>query len=214
MPFEMQDTRRKIMDILREHGNSTVDTIVSALSDKYDMPITAVTVRHHLNILHKDNLVTSDTFKHRDSPGRPQRLYGLTTQAEEHFPRNYQHLIASLLREMRNSLSETQTNVILEGAATTMAHEARIPKGLTLAERLQYAVEYLNEHGYDATYEPTNDGYVLHTQNCPYHALAKGDEALCQLDLRIVSTMLGVVPKLLTHMVMGDSSCSYLIPNK
>ena len=80
----MQDTRRKIIDILRENNQATVDTIVNYLADNYDQELTAVTVRHHLNILQEDNLVRSDTLKHRTSPGRPQRLYELTSQAEEH----------------------------------------------------------------------------------------------------------------------------------
>ncbi|MAU09689.1 MAG: hypothetical protein CL607_07710 [Anaerolineaceae bacterium] len=214
MPYEMQDTRRKIIDILRENNQATVDTIVNYLADNYDQELTAVTVRHHLNILQEDNLVRSDTLKHRTSPGRPQRLYELTSQAEEHFPSNYQHLVASLLRELRATLPEEQSNVILEGAALTMAHEAQIPKHMDLGERLTYAVRYLNEHGYDADYEPVDDGYLLHTRNCPYHSLAKGEDGLCQLDMRLIAAMLGAIPRMTAHMAQGDNACSYLIPTE
>ena len=47
----MQKTRQKILEHLREHGESTVNELSKALDN-----LTAVTVRHHLDVLKERSL--------------------------------------------------------------------------------------------------------------------------------------------------------------
>ena len=206
----MQETRRVILDILREHGQATVDDIVRELQARRG-EITAVTVRHHLNILQREDLITSPELRRRAAPGRPQHMYMLTDKAKTHFPNNYQHLAAGLLEELKKHLPPNGVNVILEGVAERMAYEAAIPD-IPLNERLMLAVDYLTEHGYDAHWETATDGFLLHTANCPYHHVVQEHPALCDMDMRLVSSLLGVVPRRITHRQEGDKTCSYFIP--
>ena len=55
----MQLTRKRILDILKEQGHATVDE----LSDK--LKLTAVTVRHHLDVLRTEKLVEPPIVRHR-----------------------------------------------------------------------------------------------------------------------------------------------------
>lgn len=206
----MQETRRLILEILRERGQATVDDMVRELQARRGQ-ITAVTVRHHLTILQKDGLISSPEMRRRATPGRPQHTYMLTEQATTQFPNNYQRLAAGLLEVIQQHLPAEGVNVILEGVADHMAHDAALPP-LPLHERLQLVVDYLTRHGYDAQYEQQPDGYVLHTSNCPYHKVVRGTPALCDMDMRLVAGLLGVVPRRLAHMAAGDSRCSYFIP--
>lgn len=206
----MQETRQYILEILRERGEATVDDIVYDLQAKRGA-ITAVTVRHHLNILQRDALVTSPQLKRRASPGRPQHTYTLTEKAKAHFPNNYQTLAASLLDELRKQLPPDGINVILEGVALKMADQASIPNA-PINERLDLTVEYLTESGYEARWEVSEEGYLLHTSNCPYHNVAQNTPQLCEMDMRLVTTLLGIVPRRLMHRTEGDADCSYLIP--
>lgn len=207
----MQETRRHILEVLRERGESTVDDLVFELRKRRGDMITAVTVRHHLTELLKENLITHPQFRHRGSPGRPQHIYALTTQARNQFPNNYHSLASNLLAQITEQLPQNQVNVILEGVADRMASQANIPP-LPLEERLERVIAYLNEHGYSAGWEEHVDGYILRTVNCPYHHLAQSDQHLCEMDMRLVASMLGIVPRLLSRMSQGDLSCSYLIP--
>jgi predicted ArsR family transcriptional regulator len=70
----MQQTRRYILDILKTRGEATVDEIVEELQERRGKDITAVTVRHHITCLQKDDLIASPQLRHRDSPGRPQHV--------------------------------------------------------------------------------------------------------------------------------------------
>jgi predicted ArsR family transcriptional regulator len=209
----MQQTRRHILDILKTRGEATVDEIVEELQQRRGKDITAVTVRHHITCLQKDDLIASPLLRHRDTPGRPQHVYALTEAAIAQFPNNYQQLATGLLQAIQEKLPPEGVNVILEGVARQMAGEANIPD-LPLAQRLDMAVEYLSTRGYEAYWETDAADYILHTDNCPYHLLAKDNHALCELDMRLIATLLGVVPRRLTHVAAGDSSCAYRIPNQ
>ena len=208
----MQETRRKILDILKERSEATVDDIVGDL-ERLRGSITSVTVRHHLAKLQEEGLVDIHETRHRSSPGRPQHVYALTEQGVNYFPNNYLDLSAHLLKQIKSQLSPAQVNVIIEGVADNMAVDAEIPSG-TIRERLDAVVDYLNHHGYKASWEAQQGGYVLQTSNCPYHQIAQENEMLCTMDMRLISKMLGVVPRLLSRVSGGDEICSYLIPSK
>ncbi len=206
----MHETRRYILDILNNRGQATVGDIVADLRQRKG-DITAVTVRHHLTRLQQENLITAPELLHRATPGRPQHTYALTEKARECFPNNYAPLTTHLLGQMAEILPISQVNVILEGVADRMASEAGV-SGLPLQERLEKAVDYLNRHGYDAYWETCDGGYVLHTANCPYHQVAERTYALCEMDMRLIASILGTVPRLLNRISSGAATCAYMIP--
>ncbi|MBZ0283287.1 MAG: hypothetical protein K8L97_21300 [Anaerolineae bacterium] len=207
----MQQTRRYILDILKEQGEATVDDLVENLRQRRGDTITAVTVRHHLNELLKDSLITNAQSRHRTAPGRPKHIYVLTEQSKECFPNNYQPLATGLLAQICTQLPPKEVNVILEGVANHMASQANVPD-IPLVNRMDIVVNYLNEHGYNARWEKDTEGYILRTSNCPYHFIAQTNHALCEMDMRLVAALLGVVPRLMSRMSTGDASCAYMIP--
>jgi predicted ArsR family transcriptional regulator len=208
----MQETRQYILDILREKRHATVDEMVDDLEKKRGAAITAVTVRHHLNELLKEQLIQTTDLKHRDSPGRPQHVYVLTDAAHEHFPNNYLILLSNMLGQLTDTLHGSEVNVIFEGIADKMATQAEIPSA-PLSERLEYVVRYLNEHGYNAYWKRSEGGFLLSTSNCPYHHIAEANHILCNMDMRMMSSLLGIVPRLVSRISDGSSYCSYFIPD-
>jgi len=207
----MQETRQQILDILRERGEATVDNIVADL-EAIRGSITSVTVRHHLSKLQDDGLVDMPQMRHRSTPGRPRHIYTLTEKGSAQFPNNYQSLAGNLLHEIKRNLPDDTVNVIIEGVVDNMVDEAKIPVEGDLPTRLEKVVNYLNTHGYEAEWRTHSDGFVLKTTNCPYHGIEDEDETLCHLDMRLISKMLGVVPRLMARISEGDEACSYLIP--
>lgn len=209
----MQETRQQILDILGEFRDATVDNLVASLRKKRGDSITAVTVRHHLNELLAQGLINQVELRHRNTPGRPQHVYALTEQAKEYSPNNYRPFIMGLMTELSEQLPASQVNVILEGVANRMSGEAGIDS-FSITERLDQVISYLNQHGYNARWERHEEGYILLTTNCPYHHIAKTTQALCEMDFRLVASLLGVVPRLITRKSGGDASCSYLVPHE
>src|SRR3954469_11436672 len=138
----MQETRRLILEVLRSRGEATVDEVVAALTERINHDITAVTIRHHLDILRSEDLVTAPVVRRRNTPGRPQHVYALTEKALEYFPNNYQNLAANLLDQMKSVLPQAQVNVIFEQMADKMLAGAGV-QGTSVEARLDSAVVYL-----------------------------------------------------------------------
>lgn len=210
--MELQETRRHILDIMRESEQATVEEIVAGLTQRLQRSITTVTVRHHLEKLREEGLVNAPEVLRRSSPGRPQYAYSLTDKAYEYFPNNYAGFAGNLLVQLKQHLPPQEVNVILQDMAQTMAYTAGVPSGDAISERVSHLVAYLNDQGYTATCEPTNGGYLLTTCNCPYERIAGKHEELCEFDLRLVSSMLGVVPRFVGTLRGGQASCQYFIP--
>ncbi len=207
----MQQTRQYILETLRERGDATVDEIVQALRERINHNITAVTVRHHLDILRSEDLVTAPSVRRRRTPGRPQYVFGLTEKAQDCFPNNYQHLSAALLNQIKATLPPAQVNVILESVAQEMAANASI-LDVPLEARLDQVVAYLSGQGYEAHWETCQDGYLLHTRNFPYRQVAGEHQELCNMDFHLISALTGIVPRRVGRLADHDESCAYLIP--
>lgn len=207
----MQQTRRHILEILKEHKEATIDEIVEALTDRIGK-ITAVTVRHHLEILRGDGLVAAPTVRRRSAPGRPQYVYSLTERASEMFPNNYQGLASGLLEQLKSHLEPVQVRDILDGVADTMAETASIPEG-PIDVRLDHVVTFLNEAGYEAIWQPTEDGAVLSVTNCPYEQVSCTNRELCSMDERLISTLLGTHPRRISWRQEDGENCAFLIKN-
>ncbi len=202
----MQQTRQIILNYLKEHGPTTVDKLVEVLN------LTSVTVRHHLDILRTEGLVAEPVIRHRTSRGRPQYLYALTEKASQYFPKNYDDLASKILAEIKAASTPQGVNVIFEGVASRFAAEAPRPvPGEPITNRLDRAVAFLNTRGYVAHWEGTSEGFVLHTCNCPYEALAPQNRELCGMDKALIGNLVGAAPQCLTRVADGSSSCAYLI---
>jgi len=208
----LQETRRHILDILKEFDTCTVEDIVDQLSERLNRGITTVTVRHHLERLRAENLVSQPQIRRRSGPGHPQYVYSLTPEALDFFPSNVTHLADEMFTQIKRHLPDDQVNVILEGMADQMASDAAVASDAPLDERLASAVSYLNEQGYDAHFEKTDEGYMLTTCNCPYERIVGNHDELCGFDLRLMSSILGVVPRFVGTKKEGHHDCQYLVP--
>src|SRR5690606_6250048 len=207
----MQQTRRQIIEILRGHKEATIDEIVEALTERIGK-ITAVTVRHHLEILRGDGLVAAPTVRRRSAPGRPQYVYSLTERAAEVFPNNYQGLVSGLLEQMKTRLEPVQVREILDGVADTMANGAAIPEG-PMDTRLDHVVEFLTDAGYQAEWQPTDGGVVLHCSNCPYDQVSCYNREVCAVDERLISNLHGVRRRRISWRQEDGEICAYLTKN-
>lgn len=207
----IQETRGHILEILKTKGASTVDEIVEALHQRTDKRVTPATVRHHLDVLRIDALIEAPAVRRRDTPGRPQYVYHLTDKALDLFPTNYAGLAHVLLNQIKQQLPRESVNVILEGAAEQLAANALIPE-VSIGERLDMVIAYLNQQGYQASYETIADGYLLHTSNCPFERVATAHDDLCQLDSHLIAHLTGVIPRRVGRLAAGDASCTYFIP--
>jgi predicted ArsR family transcriptional regulator len=202
----MQATRQRILEILKERGEATIEELGTALD------LTSVTVRHHLDILRGEGLVEVPQVRRRATPGRPQYVYILTEAAGDYFPKNYGSLANLMITEVRDRYGPAELDSILQAMARRIEGDVPGSTDGPFEQRLARVVSVLNERGYIAKWEKNADGYLLHTNNCPYRDVARDHSEVCTMDMTLISDLLGVVPERIMWTAAGENSCAYHIP--
>jgi predicted ArsR family transcriptional regulator len=202
-PF-VQATRLRILEILKEHGDVTVAELARQLG------MAPVSVRHHLDVLQGEQLICAPRVRHGGTVGRPRQVYALTEAASAYFPSNHGKLALGLLEEIKGLLSPGDLQALFDRLADSMVAEARVlPGDATVKERVEHAVDFLNERGYLARYELIDGRYVIYTLNCPYAGLAEHHRELCGMDKRMLDRLVGGTPSVVTRIADGDCRCAY-----
>ena len=206
----MQATRERILNILKERDQATVGELSRELG------LTAVTVRHHLDILRSEGFVAPPLVRRRKTPGRPQYVYTLTEDASAFFPKKYDHLAGLILSEVHSCLSPAEVNQMMKRIGEHIADRVALPGEDDFETRLIAAVEFLNEQGYLARWERCEDGedagdYLLHISNCPYERVARQYHEVCTIDLTLLTRLLGISPQRIAWAAQGDHQCIYAI---
>lgn len=202
----MQFTRERILSILKEHGQATVDDLSQELG------LTTVTVRHHLDILRGEGLITAPLIRRRKTPGRPQYVYALAEKASSFFPKRYEHLARLIINEMHSYLSPGKVDQLMQRIGECIASQATLPDSDNFETRLVAAVEFLNELGYMAHWEPSSNGdYLLHIANCPYERVSRHNREVCTMDMALLNRLLGVSLERTSWTAQGDLQCIYVV---
>ena len=116
--MELHQTRQKIIEYLKEKDQATVDELADVVS------LTPMAVRYHLNVLQKDNLITTPAVRRPKGRGRPQQVYTLTDAADELFPVDYFGLTDYLLDELSLQMGQDGVRQIFCRIAERLACEA------------------------------------------------------------------------------------------
>jgi len=202
----MQETRQRILEILKVHGQATVSELSEALG------LTAVTIRHHLEVLHGQGLIAPPHTRRRQGPGRPQHVYRLAEEAGRLFPKGYDRLVEAVLTELETRLAPEEMEDLVTGIAERMAAVAQLPVDGGLPTRLEATLEFLNSLGYLASAEKGEDGrYRLYVTNCPYEQVARRHPQPCRIDERMIARLLGVSLERLEWIAAGNDRCTYLL---
>ncbi len=202
----MQNTRQRILEILREERQATVEDLARRLG------LTPMTIRHHLNVLQAQNLVVASQVRRSTRVGRPRLVYTLTETADDLFPQNHGLLANYLLDEIKEMLPEQEVRAMFRRIAARLASEAPPPEpDQSFEERLRQVAEFLERQGFLTRWERTEDGYVLTNVNCPYRQVSRRHREPCLMDAELLFLLMGVTPQPLGGKGAGDAPCRYLL---
>lgn len=182
----MHETRRKIFSLIAEKSQLSVDQIARELN------ISPMTVRHHLGVLQQDGLVEGHSQKGRRCVGRPRYVYSLTPAGAEQFPSNLTLLTHALFTYLEGSSSPQEMNRLVVYLAQELAGPFSAPVDAAPAEKLDQIALFLNNLGYQASWEPLHNGgqsYRIHLKNCPYRWLAGRHALLCEMDDQLLKLL-------------------------
>jgi len=201
----MKSTRERVLQSLLSNPRSTISELADAVE------INAISVRHHLNSLQAEGLVSFEEERH--GVGRPRLVYFLTEKGAERFPTQYFRLTNRLLDQMKESLPAPMVSKLFEQMAAGIAAEAaQKASSLTLEGKLNYIKELLATEGFSMEWEKAGDSYEIHEITCPYYHVGQSHPEVCNVDQTLISTILNIPAEKITCVLRGDAHCTYLIP--
>ena len=202
----MQSTRQEILEILKIERTATVEDLAARLE------LTPMTIRHHLNVLQAQNLVSATKVRRSQKVGRPRLIYALTEAADQLFPQNYGDLARRIVTELKETVGKDETRALLRRVAGRLAKQAPPPAaGQSFEDRLNQVARFLEGQGLLTRWQKTDQGYVFINANCPYRKVAQEHGETCELDIALIRELLKVEPKRLTAAGQEDQACSYLL---
>jgi len=201
----MQDTRQQILEILKRHGEVTVQELSRELG------LTSVTVRHHLEILRSEGYITEPEVRRSNRPGRPRYVYRLTSTAADLFPNNYSGLASALLDTLDEYLVPEDRQKILHETARRMVPDVgELPKDHNA--RMDVVLSAMNQQGFVARWDKDKDSrYMIYISSCPYHHVAQNHPETCQIDKSIIQLLTGAEPVRIQTSAQEGGLCVYVI---
>jgi len=175
-----------------------------------------VSVRHHLDILQGDNLISVDRLERKGNVGRPQQIYALTDVANDHFPDNFAALAAGLVRQLKRVLPPEEVETAFKALAHDFAGKLQPTLvDLPVEERLQRVAHFLNERGYLARWEmdlsAADGSFLLHKCNCPYAGVSDEHNELCVMDQALINELMGESCQRIQSMAKDARCCTYRV---
>lgn len=210
----VENTRSKILDILRRRREATVEELKKALD------LAPATVRRHLDILQRDGHVKVRPV--RRETGRPHYAFSITEAGQDLFPQHYVRITNRLIDEIVALAPEDTSGrsgrelavVIFERMADRLARSygPRL-SGRTLAERVTEVAALLAGEGISLEVQPKDGEFLLLGRGCPCQRLAEKNLNVCAHDQRLLSLLLDaeVEPEPLPD---GGAICAYRVREK
>jgi predicted ArsR family transcriptional regulator len=185
--------------ILQRLGNASASQISQQLHR------TRPDILHHMQILIKEGVVEKTIPAMRPSGrGRPPVDYHLTTTSS---PEELSTLVKAMF-------SVVSTHPDLIGMLEKIARQITGPVSQVHSSSpavLNQAVEWLNRHGYQASWEAGAHGPRIRLRHCPYRSLSEEHPMVCHLDACILQNLVGECMALaqVKPAGRGSSSCIF-----
>ncbi len=199
------ETRKRLLrHLLRHKSGSSIDELARAAG------VTRTAVRQHLALLMRDGLVSAGGT--RPSGGRPQKLFVLTAQGRETFPRRYSWFAQLLIEAMAREHGSAGLRLRLARLASAVVAQLRqgSPAPSSRRKRIEKLSEVMDGLGYDARTGPDAGGMpTIEADNCIFHELAMKNPEVCQFDLALLSGFSGRKAELTECMARGGHVCRF-----
>jgi predicted ArsR family transcriptional regulator len=198
----MQETRQRIVELLRVRGGQTIEELARVLH------LTRTAVVSHLSALQAEGLIARGSLR----PGRrrPSRLYVVTAAADVIFPKTYDQFAAFLLDELEREGPDTLTRVLARLGDRWVAQDLPKVKGLRGSARLETAQRILKRRGFMPTLERRDGGFTLREHNCPVMVLAVAHPEICTMVHRWLEALVGVPLERVRCMRQGEPFSEYV----
>lgn len=175
------DTRPEMLRLLRR-SRQTITSLANALR------LTDNAVRTHVAALERDGIV-EHVGTQRDTGGKPARVYELTREGEELFPKAYALVLGKLVEEIARAEGRPRALELLREVGRQVA--ATVPPAEGAEGRVRAAAAALRGLGGDVEVQRTDSGWRLQGYGCPLSAVTADHPEVCALAQALVEEITG-----------------------
>lgn len=175
------ETRAKLLHLLRRPPQ-TVTGLSAALG------LTDNAVRTHIAALGRDGIV-SHVGTQRDTGGKPARVYALTEEGEELFPKAYALVLGGLVEQIARSDGWEHAVALLRAVGEQVGSGMSAPDDV--GGRVAAAAAALRGLGGDIEVLQTGTGWRLQGYGCPLSAVTARHPQVCALAKALVEEITG-----------------------
>lgn len=203
----MSNTRDNVLKTLLTRQRCTINELADAVG------INPISVRHHVNKLEANGLVSAEEERH--GVGRPRLVYFLTEKGMERFPSRYLKLTVRLLKQLKETLPAPMVGELFSQMADDLAADYTAEMNLAelpMEERLDLVKDLLSIEGFNVEWEQKEDSYHIREVSCPYLHIGHSHPEVCVVDETLISNMLAVPVEKVKCILHGDTLCTYIVP--
>ncbi|MGQ0569283.1 MAG: helix-turn-helix transcriptional regulator, partial [Armatimonadota bacterium] len=199
----MQETRQKLVELLRVRGGQTVEDLARALH------LTRTAVTTQLATLQSEGFVRRQGLR----PGRrrPSGVYALTPSEDSLFPKSYADFAAAVLDALKREGAGNLQRVLRRVGDRWIARDLPRVEGLEGWARLEQARGILAERGFMPDLQAMGNGFLLREFNCPAMRLAVEHPEVCDMVHRWMEAIFGKPLRRVQCLRQGDPYSAYTI---
>lgn len=205
MLVEGESQQVVLAELLEHKSGMTVDELVDSVG------LSRSAINQHLISLERNGHVRKTTA--RRTKGRPGRVYVLTEDGTNLFPKKYSWFSRTLLLALRQQVGEAGLADFMYNLGVDMSAVA-IPRlvGKNRRERIDQIIQIMNETGFLAqTVASEGDDKLprIECKNCVYHDLSKEFNEVCRFDIGFLSGLMGAEVEHEACMQRGSEACRF-----
>ncbi len=178
----MGETQAKLLHLLRRPPQ-TVTGLSAALG------VTDNAVRNHIAALGRDGIVTQ-VGTQRDTGGKPARVYALTAEGEELFPKAYAVVLGGLVEQISRTDGWEHAVELLRAVGEQAGFDVAVPADA--GGRVAAAAAALRSLGGDIEVTQTAEGWRLQGYGCPLSAVTARHPQVCALAQALIEEITGL----------------------
>jgi predicted ArsR family transcriptional regulator len=175
------DTQLRMLRLLRRERNT-----ITGLAQELELTDNAI--RTHVAALDRQGIV-EQVGTRREARGKPGRVYGLTREGEELFPKAYALVLGGLVEEVTRTEGRERALELLRAVGEKVGEAA--PPARDLKGRVNAAAAQLRSLGGDVEVQRLDGAWKLQGYGCPLSAVTAAHPEVCALAQALVQEITG-----------------------
>jgi len=197
--------QRRVLEVLKRHGEATADELADALA------ISPSAARQHLSSLRSAGYV--DARQERGQPGRPADRFRTTDRTEAMFAARAETLSIELLVHIEEEDPALVARVFERRRRRRVEAVRHQLDGKTLAQKVDALAVLLDAEGYLADTDGSSpECFHINLHSCPIWDVATQFGQACTSELEFIRELIPEARvERATHKAIGAHSCMYEI---